>query len=114
MGWRELPCLPPRRQPSRPLAQPDTAQRQISGDHGGIGSTPRAKTTIEKACRQGWEGVIAKNADSEYVSRRTRDWLKFKCSKAQEFVVGGYTEPHGSRIGFGALLLGYYCGGRLV
>jgi bifunctional non-homologous end joining protein LigD len=67
-----------------------------------------------KACRQGWEGVIAKNGDSEYVSRRTRDWLKFKCSKAQEFVVGGYTEPHGSRIGFGALLLGYYCGGRLV
>ena len=54
-----------------------------------------------KACRQGWEGVIAKNGDSEYVSRRTRDWLKFKCSKAQEFVVGGYTEPHGSSIGFG-------------
>jgi DNA ligase D-like protein (predicted ligase) len=67
-----------------------------------------------KACRLGWEGVIAKDGDSEYVSRRTRDWLKFKCSKAQEFVIGGYTDPRGSRIGFGALLLGYHRGRRLV
>ena len=67
-----------------------------------------------KACRNGWEGVIAKNGDSAYVSRRTRDWLKFKCSKEQEFVVGGYTEPRGNRIGFGALLLGYYRGRKLV
>ena len=67
-----------------------------------------------EACRRGWEGVIAKNGDSAYVSRRTRDWLKFKCVNEQEFVIGGYTEPHGSRIGFGALLLGYYRGGRLV
>ena len=67
-----------------------------------------------KACRLGWEGVIAKDGDSEYVSRRTRDWLKFKCSKAQEFVIGGYTEPRGSRIGFGALLLGYHRGRKLV
>ncbi len=66
------------------------------------------------ACRKGWEGVIAKNADSTYVSKRTRDWLKFKCSKEQEFVIGGYTEPRGSRIGFGALLLGYYRGRKLV
>jgi DNA ligase D-like protein (predicted ligase) len=67
-----------------------------------------------KACRNGWEGVIAKNGDSIYVSRRTRDWLKFKCVKEQEFVIGGYTEPRGNRIGFGALLLGYCRGGRLV
>jgi bifunctional non-homologous end joining protein LigD len=67
-----------------------------------------------EACRKGWEGLIAKNGDSVYVSRRTRDWLKFKCIKEQEFVVGGYTEPRGSRTGFGALLLGYYCGGRLL
>src|SRR6267142_3060849 len=67
-----------------------------------------------KACRNGWEGVIAKNGDSVYVSRRTRDWLKFKCSHEQEFVIGGYTEPQGSRIGFGALLLGYYRGRKLV
>jgi DNA ligase D-like protein (predicted ligase) len=67
-----------------------------------------------EACRKGWEGVIAKDADSVYVSRRTRDWLKFKCSQGQEFVIGGYTEPRGNRIGFGALLLGYYRGRRLV
>jgi DNA ligase D-like protein (predicted ligase) len=67
-----------------------------------------------EACRNGWEGVIAKNGDSVYVSRRTRDWLKFKCRKEQEFVIVGYTEPRGSRIGFGALLLGYYRGRRLV
>ena len=67
-----------------------------------------------EACRKGWEGLIAKNGDSVYVSRRTRDWLKFKCIKEQEFVVGGYTEPRGSWIGFGALLLGFYCGRRLV
>ncbi|MGZ3689458.1 MAG: non-homologous end-joining DNA ligase, partial [Bdellovibrionota bacterium] len=66
------------------------------------------------ACQKGWEGVIAKNGDSVYVSRRTRDWLKFKCKRAQEFVIGGYSDPQGSRDGFGALLLGYYRGGKLV
>ena len=67
-----------------------------------------------KACRNRWEGVIAKDGDSAYVSKRTRDWLKFKCSKEQEFVIAGYTEPRGSRLGFGALLLGYYRGRKLV
>ena len=67
-----------------------------------------------RACEKGWEGIIAKNADSVYVSRRTRDWLKFKCKKEQEFVIGGYTDPRGSRSGFGALLLGYCRGGKLV
>ena len=58
--------------------------------------------------------MIAKNGESVYVSRRTRDWLKFKCINEQEFVIGGYTEPRGSRFGFGALLVGYYRGGMLV
>jgi bifunctional non-homologous end joining protein LigD len=49
-----------------------------------------------------------------YVSKRTRDWLKFKCTKEQEFVIGGYTDPKGHRIGFGALLVGYYKGRKLV
>jgi DNA ligase D-like protein (predicted ligase) len=66
------------------------------------------------ACRKGWEGVIAKNGDSAYVSKRTRDWLKFKCMQQQEFVIGGYTEPHGKRFGFGALLVGYYRRGKLM
>jgi DNA ligase D-like protein (predicted ligase) len=65
------------------------------------------------ACARGWEGVIAKRADSPYVQRRSTDWLKFKCVNEQEFVIGGFTEPHGSRVGFGALLVGYYENGRL-
>jgi DNA ligase D-like protein (predicted ligase) len=65
-----------------------------------------------QACRKGWEGVIAKRADSPYVSTRSRDWLKFKCEQGQELVIGGYTAPKGSRVEFGALLLGYYDDGR--
>jgi DNA ligase D-like protein (predicted ligase) len=67
-----------------------------------------------QACRRGWEGVIAKDGDSVYVSRRTRDWLKFKCIQEQEFVIGGYTDPQGKRIGFGALLVGFYHRGKLL
>ena len=66
-----------------------------------------------EACRKGWEGVIAKRADSAYTDSRSRDWLKFKCEQGQELVVGGYTEPRGSRTEFGALLLGHYDGGEL-
>jgi bifunctional non-homologous end joining protein LigD len=61
-----------------------------------------------EACRKGWEGLIAKRADSPYTNARSRDWLKFKCEQGQELVVGGFTAPKGSRIEFGALLLGYY------
>jgi bifunctional non-homologous end joining protein LigD len=68
----------------------------------------------QQACGRGWEGVIAKRADAPYRAGRSRDWLKFKCENAQEFVIGGYTDPRGERTGFGALLLGYYDGnGRL-
>jgi bifunctional non-homologous end joining protein LigD len=62
----------------------------------------------KQACQLGWEGLIAKRADSPYRPGRNRDWLKFKCLNGQEFVIGGYTDPQRSRIGFGALLLGYY------
>jgi bifunctional non-homologous end joining protein LigD len=65
------------------------------------------------ACRHGWEGLIAKRASSAYVSRRSPDWLKMKCAAAQELVIVGFTEPQGSRIGFGALLVGYYEDGEL-
>jgi bifunctional non-homologous end joining protein LigD len=65
-----------------------------------------------QACADGWEGLIAKRADAPYRSGRTRDWLKFKCEQGQEFVIGGWTDPRGSREGFGALLLGYYAGGE--
>jgi DNA ligase D-like protein (predicted ligase) len=68
---------------------------------------------LADACARGWEGLIAKRAKSLYQPRRSTDWLKLKCSRGQEFVVGGFTEPGGSRTGFGALLLGYYEGDRL-
>ena len=61
-----------------------------------------------EACRSGWEGLIAKRADAPYVAGRSKDWLKLKCVWEQEFVIGGYTEPTGSRTDFGALLVGYY------
>jgi bifunctional non-homologous end joining protein LigD len=67
----------------------------------------------EEACRKGWEGLIAKRAESTYQGRRSPDWLKFKCVNEQEFVIVGYTDPKGSREAFGALLLGYHEGGRL-
>jgi DNA ligase D-like protein (predicted ligase) len=66
-----------------------------------------------EACRKGWEGLIAKRADSPYVHGRSRDWLKFKCSAEQELVIGGYTAPKGTRTDLGALLLGYYDGDDL-
>jgi bifunctional non-homologous end joining protein LigD len=66
-----------------------------------------------QACRAGWEGLIAKRAEAPYVPGRSRDWLKLKCVWEQEFVIGGYTDPAGSRTDFGALLVGYYEDGRL-
>jgi bifunctional non-homologous end joining protein LigD len=66
-----------------------------------------------EACAKGWEGLIAKRADSPYVHGRSRDWLKLKCSFEQELVIGGFTPPQGSRTRFGALLVGYYEDGRL-
>ncbi len=68
---------------------------------------------FKDACRKGWEGVIAKRADSPYSSTRSKDWQKFKCEAGQELVVAGFTEPRGSRTEFGALLLGYYDGDSL-
>ena len=72
-----------------------------------------AQRRFAQACRSGWEGLIAKRADAPYVPGRSRDWLKLKCVWEQEFVIGGYTDPAGSRTDFGALLIGYYDDGRL-
>jgi bifunctional non-homologous end joining protein LigD len=65
--------------------------------------------------KRGLEGIMAKRRDSEYESgRRTRTWLKIKTQKRQEFVIGGFTDPRGSRSGFGALIVGYYQKGKLI
>jgi ATP-dependent DNA ligase len=68
----------------------------------------------ERACAEGWEGVIAKRRGSPYEHRRSRHWLKMKCEETQELVVGGFTDPQGGRVGLGALLVGYYEGADLV
>jgi bifunctional non-homologous end joining protein LigD len=62
----------------------------------------------ERACQEGWEGVIAKRRDSVYEHRRSPNWLKMKCEASQELVVGGFTDPQGRRVGLGALLVGYF------
>lgn len=67
-----------------------------------------------RACSQGWEGVIAKRLDSPYEHRRSRAWLKMKCEATQELVVGGFTDPQRSRVGLGALLVGYFEGEDFV
>lgn len=68
----------------------------------------------ERARREGWEGVIAKRRGSIYEHRRSRQWLKMKCELSQEFVIGGFTDPQGQRVGLGALLVGHYEGQNLV
>jgi DNA ligase D-like protein (predicted ligase) len=79
--------------------------------------TPHTFKSSEKhfhaVCKKGWEGLIVKNAMSTYQHKRSSFWLKFKCGYEQELVIGGYTDPKRSRVGFGALLLGYYKGGKL-
>jgi bifunctional non-homologous end joining protein LigD len=85
--------------------------------HGPVRWTPYrnrdGEALFAAACRKRWEGLIAKRAGSPYVTKRSRDWLKFKCEHGQELVIGGYTGPQRSRVEFGALLLGYYRDGRL-
>jgi ATP-dependent DNA ligase len=68
----------------------------------------------ERAGREGWEGVIAKRRGSPYEHRRSKHWLKMKCELSQEFVVGGFTDPQGTRVGLGALLIGYHEDGDFV
>ena len=63
---------------------------------------------VASACRLGLEGVVAKRRNSAYVTRRSPDWIKLKCGRRQEFVIGGYTDPKGSRTGIGSLLLGVH------
>lgn len=63
---------------------------------------------LGRACADGWEGLIAKRVAAPYRGGRSGDWKKLKCSAAQELVIGGWTDPTGSRVGFGALLMGYH------
>jgi DNA ligase D-like protein (predicted ligase) len=71
------------------------------------------EVAFRAACEKGWEGLIAKRASAPYTHARSKDWLKLKCVNEQEFVVLGWTDPHGSRSGLGALLVGYHDDGEL-
>src|SRR5688500_7589457 len=86
-----------------PLAAPLQLVPELDGD-----------APWERAQAEGWEGVIAKRRDSPYEHKRSKHWLKMKCELAQDFVVGGFTDPQGTRVGLGALLVGYYEGDDFV
>jgi len=100
-----------------PLLERKARLRHALESRGRLRLTPYVRADGEKAfrvaCQRGWEGVIAKRADSPYVATRSRDWLKLKCAYGQELVIGGWTAPKGSRKHLGALLVGYYDQGRL-
>ena len=100
-----------------PLRERKAALRRAFSFHGPVRYTPhrneRGEEFFREACAKGWEGLIAKRADSPYVHGRSGDWLKLKCSFEQELVIGGFTPPQGSRQRFGALLVGYYEDGEL-
>jgi len=100
-----------------PLRKRKAALRRAFTFHGPVRYTPHrnehGEEFFREACAKGWEGLIAKRADSPYVHSRSRDWLKLKCSLEQELVIGGFTPPQGSRQRFGALLVGYYEDGEL-
>jgi len=70
----------------------------------------RGDELYKESCSKGLEGIVSKKADKPYRAGRGRDWLKVKCSRNQEFVIGGFTEPSGSRTGLGALLVGVHDG----
>jgi bifunctional non-homologous end joining protein LigD len=101
-----------------PLLDRKRRLRGLLSWDGPIRSTPHRVSGGEewfaKICAQGWEGLIAKRVDAPYATGRTKDWLKFKCEASQELVVVGWTDPEGSRVALGALLLGYHRGDDLV
>ena len=102
---------------SRPLHERKSALRQAVRLGGRLRFTPYrhgdGAALMRTACGRGWEGLIAKRLESPYVATRSRDWLKLKCSHAQELVIGGWTAPHGSRQRLGAILVGYWQDGTL-
>ena len=83
------------------------ARRRCRSSHRFIASTSLDDAEPwTRACAEGWEGVIAKRLDSPYEQKRSKHWLKMKCELTQDFVVGGFTDPQGGRVGLGALLVG--------
>jgi bifunctional non-homologous end joining protein LigD len=86
-----------------PFEEPLRRVRELDGD-----------APWEHACAEGWEGVIAKRRDSPYEHKRSKHWLKMKCELTETFVVGGFTDGQGARVGLGALLVGFFEGEDFV
>lgn len=104
---RPLPLLERKRRLAELLAnQPPSGNslQLLYSDH--VQGDPG--TVFKHACQHQLEGIIAKRADAPWTAGRNKLWLKVKCQRRQEFVIGGYTDPAGKRQAFGALLLGYY------
>lgn len=111
LDGRDLRTLPLQRRKAllQDMLERSKTPIRYSPDVRGSGSE-----VFRQSCSSGLEGIISKRADSTYGDgKRTQNWVKVKCVRRQEMVIGGYTEPRGSRSGFGALLLGYYEDGRL-
>jgi bifunctional non-homologous end joining protein LigD len=102
LDLRAMPLYERKRRLAPLLTGHDRLLRYSDHIHG------QGRTVFETACRRGLEGLIAKLADGKYVAGRNRNWVKVKCHRRQEFVIGGFTDPAGSRRGLGALLLGVY------
>jgi bifunctional non-homologous end joining protein LigD len=100
----------------RPVLERKRALRRTIafGGHLHVRFTPHrvgdGESLYRHACAHGWEGIVAKRADSPYVSGRSPYWRKIKCSLRQELVIGGWTEGHGERRRLGAVLVGYWEG----
>jgi bifunctional non-homologous end joining protein LigD len=111
----DLPCLDGRDLRGLPLSTRKALLQALMSGMPANGSllysdhiVGNANDAWQHACMHGLEGIVTKRADGSYASTRSRGWLKLKCQKRQEFVVGGYTDPAGGREQFGALLLGVY------
>ncbi|MBN9426316.1 MAG: DNA ligase D [Burkholderiales bacterium] len=100
---RSLPVIE-RRELLRALLEPSAGDRLRFSE----AFEAQPQDLVSSACKLGFEGVIGKRKSAPYASRRNADWIKLKCSHRQEFVIGGYTDPQGSRTGIGSLLLGVH------
>ncbi|KJJ65101.1 DNA ligase D [Pseudomonas sp. Choline-3u-10] len=103
MDLREVPLEERRAALSQVLDADESELLRFSADF-----TEQPESMLESACQMKLEGLIGKRAGSTYVSRRSNSWVKIKCKNRQEFVIVGYTDPKGTRSGFGALLLGLH------
>jgi bifunctional non-homologous end joining protein LigD len=99
-----------------PVRERKAELRRAMQFRGHLRYTPHRRGDGEKlfrhACAHKWEGLVAKRAESPYVPKRSRDWLKIKCKRSQELVIGGWTPPKGSRQRLGAILVGYWAPDR--